>query len=57
MHGDIGKIRKKYNRRKKKEGEVEKNTEYKHRIQIYDAHRHCTLIANVLNDVCEYSEY
>ena len=43
MHGDIGKIRKKYNRRKKKEEEVEKNTEYKHRIQIYDAHRHCTL--------------
>ena len=45
MHGDIGKILlyKKYNRRKKKEEEVKKKTEYKHRIQIYDAHRHCTL--------------
>jgi hypothetical protein len=34
MNGDIGKIRKKYNRRKKKEGEVKKkqstNTEYRY---------------------------
>jgi hypothetical protein len=42
MHGYRGKIRKKYAlviKRKRRW----KNTEYKHRIQSHDAHRHCTL--------------
>ena len=55
MHGDIGKIHKKYNRRKKKEEEVKKKTEYKHRIQSHDAHRHCTL--RIKKAVCDNIEH
>ena len=42
MHGYRGKIRKKYALGIKRKMRW-KNTEYKHRIQSHDAHRHCTL--------------